>query len=297
LPRLEQWLASGPLIADGAWGTEMQKLGLPLGECPDPWNLSHPDRVASVARAYVEAGSRVVLTNTFRANRLSLGGAPLEVINRAGVAISKGAAGTRALVFASIGPSGKRLGRGEVTRRELENAFAEQADWLASAGADALVLETMTDLEEARIALGAALRNGLPVVVSFSFHGPIAGPSGTGLGPEQVARRMQQDGAAAVGANCGTGVEGLLDICHGLRAGCSLPLWIKPSAGLPDVSPGELSYRMTGEEFAAHFPALIQAGAGFLGGCCGTTPAFIRLLARSIAATARAVPPDTHGFG
>src|ERR1019366_2110624 len=159
-------LAGGPLIADGAWGTQLQARGLDPGAAPDTWNLTHPELVEAVARAYVEAGSQVILTNTFRANAIAMQG-DLEAINRAGVAISKRAAAGRALVFASIGPTGKMLMAGEIGAEQAQAAFAAQAAALAGAGADALLVETMSEIEAARLA--AARSTGLPVIVSFAF--------------------------------------------------------------------------------------------------------------------------------
>src|ERR1700756_1743920 len=152
------------MIADGAWGTELQKLGLAPGELPDGWNLSHPERVEAVAQAYVEAGSEIILTNTFRANAIAMkhaSCAQLDKINRAGVAISRSAA-KHSLVFASLGPCGKLLASGEVSGQEISAAFAAQSQSLAMAGADALLIETMSDIEEARIALTAARTTALP---------------------------------------------------------------------------------------------------------------------------------------
>jgi 5-methyltetrahydrofolate--homocysteine methyltransferase len=231
-----------------------------------------------VARGYVEAGSQVLLTNTFRANRLALQAHGLagkvDEINRAGVAISRQAAGS-ALVFASIGPSGQRFLPGQVAAKELREAFAEQARSLAAAGADALVLETFLDLDEAQIALAAAREIGLPVVVCMVFLEGKARST-----PEQAAEVLTAAGADVMGANCGQGIAGFVSVCRRLRAATDRPLWIKPNAGLPQIVDGKLVYRITPEEFAAYGPVLRAAGADFLGGCCGTTPEFIRALVR-----------------
>lgn len=284
---LTQWLANGPLLSDGAWGTELQKLGLAPGDLADTWNLDHPDRVATVARAYVDAGSRIILTNTFRANPISLAARGFSsrtaAINRAGVEISRAAAAGRALVFASIGPSGSMLLSGDVSPASLEAAFAAQAEALAAAGADALLVETMSDIEEARIALRAALRTRLPVLVAFAFgSGRNKDRTMMGVTPEQVAEAMAAEGAAAVGANCGAGVEHFVPLCRRLHAACDLPIWIKPNAGLPELSAGQIRYAQPPEEYASHTPALIEAGASFIGGCCGAGPDFIRALARHV---------------
>jgi methionine synthase I (cobalamin-dependent) len=282
---LHDLIASGPALSDGAWGTELHKRGLDTGECPDGWKLTRPECVAEVARSYVEAGSRMILTNTFRANRVALAGygmdASLVAINRAGVRISREAAGTRAYVIASLGPTGKLLAAGEVDEAVVRTAFQEQAAALAEAGADALLLETMSDLSEAALALAAARETGLPVIVSFTFgSGRNKDRTMTGVTPEGAARQMTDEGAAAVGANCGAGIADYLPVCRRMRAATTLPIWIKPNAGLPEMCNGVPVYRTTPDEFASHLPSLAEAGASFIGGCCGTSPEFIRAAAK-----------------
>lgn len=259
----------------------MQARGLGLGEFPDSWNLLHPERVAEVARAYVEAGSQVILTNTFGANRVRLGEdreacAKLREMNTAGVRLSRDAAAGRARVFASIGPSGKLLLSGEVTADDLQAAFLEQAKALAEGGADAIVVETMSDLEEAKLAVGAARATGLPVVACMVFDsGKQKDRTMMGTTPEQAAQALTEAGADVVGANCGQGIAGFVGICRRLRAATERPIWIKPNAGLPVMVDGRAQYVTSPEEFAAQVPALIEAGASFVGGCCGTAPEFI----------------------
>lgn len=283
MSKLAQWLGNGPLITDGAWGTQLQALGLPLGAMPDAWNLEQPEKVESVARLYAGAGSQVVLTNTFRANGITLAeaglGAQLAEINRAGVEISRRGAAGRALVFASIGPTGKMLMEGDFTPQQFTEAFSVQAHALAAAGADALLIETMSDIEEAKLALAAAKPTGLPVIVSFAFDtGKNKDRTMMGSTPEMVAREMEAAGADAVGANCGAGVERFVPVCQRLKAACSLPVWIKANAGLPEMKDGTVTYGASAEYFASHYAALMEAGASFFGGCCGTSPEFIRAL-------------------
>jgi methionine synthase I (cobalamin-dependent) len=203
----------------------------------------------------------------------------LDAINRAGVAISKHAAAGRALVFASIGPTGKMLMTGEITAEQARAAFDAQAAALAAAGADALLLETMSDIEEARLAVAAAKSTGLPIIVSFAFDsGKNKDRTMMGATPEAVAAAMVEAGADAVGANCGVGVEHAAPICRRLRAACDLPIWIKPNAGLPKMEGTAIRYDMSAELFASYYAALREAGASFVGGCCGSTPDFIRAL-------------------
>ena len=278
---LKELLARAPLITDGALGTQLQARGLTTGECPDVWNLSYPDRVEEVARAYVEAGSDIILTNTFRANRLALEAYGLadqvEGINRAGVELARRAAAGRATVFASIGPSGKMLVMGDVSEEDLRRAFSEQARVLAKAGADGIVIETMTDLAEAKLAVAAARDTGLPVAASMVFDsGREKDRTMTGVTPEQAAAELAAAGADVIGANCGLGIAGYVPICRRLRASTDRPIWIKPNAGLPEMVEGRVVYQTTPQEFAASVPALLEAGASFVGGCCGTAPEFIR---------------------
>jgi methionine synthase I (cobalamin-dependent) len=284
---IDQLLSAGPVVTDGAWGTQLQAQGLSGGACPDQWNLTHADVVERIPRAYAAAGSQIVLTNTFRANRVSLASYGLAdqvvEINRRGVEISRAGAGTHVRVFASIGPSGKMLIAGEVTEQELAAAFSEQAEALAGAGADGIVIETMAELEEAELALTAARATGLPVVACVVFDsGPNHDCTMMGVTPEQAAQRLAAAGADVVGANCGQGIAGYVDICRRMRAVTEKPLWIKANAGTPEVVHGEVVYQTNPEEFAAHGPALLAAGAQFIGGCCGTTPEHIAALCQKI---------------
>lgn len=283
---LEALLSKAPVLLDGAWGTELQKLGLTPGLCPERWNLEHPDRVAQVARSYVAAGSNVILTNTFGGNRFVLESHGLAdqvaEVNRAGVAISKTAAGRGVRVFASIGPSGKMLMMGEVTAGDLAAAFAMQAEALAAAGADGLVVETMTDLDEAEIAVKAAAATGLPVVAAMAYEGSQERfHTIMGVSPAAQIERLGEAGAAVVGANCGHGIEQYIQLCRVFRALTDLPLWMKPNAGLPSMVAGRAVYGTTPEEFARQTLQLKEAGAAFIGGCCGSSPEFIRACRRA----------------
>jgi methionine synthase I (cobalamin-dependent) len=284
---IQQLLAAGPVVTDGAWGTELQTRGLAGDEFPDAWNLTHPERVAEVAQAYVAAGSQVILTNTFGANRVRLATHALAdraaEINRRGVAISRAAAAGRARVFASLGPSGKMLMTGETTEDELTAAFAEQARALAEGGADAIVIETMSDLVEAKLALAAAKATGLPVVACMVFDaGRDKDRTMMGATPEQVAGELTAAGADVIGANCGVGIERYVPVCRRLKAATDRPVWIKANAGLPAMEAGRIVYQTTPEVFASHAPELVQAGASFIGGCCGTNPDFIRAVKRRL---------------
>ena len=286
-PFLEELLRNHPIITDGAWGTQIQNLGLQAGACPDEWNLENPEAIEKVARSYVEAGSRIILTNTFGASRLMLDRHGLAdkaaAINRAGSEISCRAAKGKAYVFGSIGPTGKLLFTGEVGETELSEGFEEQAMALAEGGVHGIVIETMSELDEAKLALRAALKTGLPVVVSMVYDsGQEFDRTMMGTTPEEAAQQLKNEGADVIGANCGMGIEFILPVCKRLRAATDLPVWIKPNAGLPEYANGKIVYNITPAQFATYAVKVREAGANFIGGCCGTSPDFIRELKISL---------------
>jgi len=286
-PLIKSLIKSGPVVTDGSWGTQMQKRGLKRGECPDSWNLSHPERVLEVAQQYVDAGSQIILTNTFGGSRLALKkfelGEKTVEINMTGVEISKKAAGDRAYVFASIGPTGMMLVTRETTEEELQKVFEEQADAQARAGADGIIVETMIDVVEAKIAATAAKQTGLPVIVSMVYDsGENKDRTMMGDSPEQVLEELMSIGIDGIGANCGQGIEAFLSICSRLRQATDLPIWMKPNAGLPEIVDDKTVFRTTAREFVQYIPELIQAGAGFIGGCCGTDQEFVKAIRETV---------------
>jgi len=284
---LQRLLEGRPVLLDGAWGTQLQERGLPIGACPDAWNLEAPEKVEAVARAYVEAGSAAILTNTFGSNRYALERHGLAEraadLARAGAAISLRAAGGRASVIASIGPSGRMLAMGEVGEADLAEAFGEQARALREAGVEAAVVETMSDVAEAVIAVRAAVEAGLEVAASMVYD---AGRNGDrtmmGQTPEEAAEALAAAGALVIGTNCGKGAEQMLPICRRLRSATSLPLWVKPNAGLPELVDGRAVYRTGPAEWTRRMRAIVEAGADLVGGCCGTTPAHVAALAADL---------------
>lgn len=289
-PLIERLLAHAPVLTDGAWGTQMQARGLAVGGCPDEWNLSRPQTVEEIPQAYVEAGSQIVLTNTFRSNRVTLADYGLadhvEDINRAGAEISRRAAADRACVFGSIGPSGRMLMMGEVSEQQLLDAFGEQARALAAGGAQAVVIETMGDLAEAKLAVQGAKTAGLPVVACMCFDsGATLDRTLMGTTPEQAAGELTEAGADVIGANCGQGIAGYVAICRRLHAATDRPIWVKANAGIPELVNDVPVWKTSPEEFASYGSALVEAGASFIGGCCGTAPEFIRVLRDAIRRT------------
>jgi methionine synthase I (cobalamin-dependent) len=287
-PLVESLVKSGPVVTDGSWGTQMQKRGLKRGDCPDSWNLSHPQQVLEVAQQYVDAGSQIILTNTFGGCRLSLEkyklGDRIVDINTAGVEISKKAAGDRACVFASIGPSGKMLVTRETSEEELQKAYEEQANAQANAGADGIIVETMIDIVEAGIAAMAAKQTGLPVIVSMVFDsGENKDCTMMGNTPEEAVEEISKIGVDGIGANCGQGIEAFLPICTRMRQATDLPIWIKPNAGLPEIVDDKAIFRTTAQEFVKYVPDLIRSGANFIGGCCGTDRGFVKAIRETVA--------------
>lgn len=271
------------LLSDGAWGTEFAKMGLGGGICPELLNVEKRDAVFAVARAYVEAGSDFILTNTF-------GGSPyklkkyavddrLEELNEAGVRISREAAGDSAFVLGSIGPTGEFLAPlGTVTDDEMTAGFARQVRAFVNGGADGVLVETMTDLGEMLCAVRAVRENSdLPVICSMTFDKGARGyATMMGVKPDDAARMLTDAGADSVGSNCGAGIDNMLEIAAIMRPATELPLWCKPNAGLPELVDGRTVYRATPEDMAARTRELIGAGANIVGGCCGSTPEHIR---------------------
>lgn len=289
---IEALIKEGPVVTDGSWGTQLQRRGLIRGESPDSWNISHPERVAEVANAYVETGSRIILTNTFQASRLALERYGLDdrtrEINMRGVEISRTAAAGRAKVFASIGPCGKLLVTGDTTETELADTFGEQASAVAEAGADGIVVETMIDVAEAGIAAAAAKKTGLPVVASVVFDaGPQKNMTMMGNSIEEAVEVLSAVGADVIGANCGQGIEAFEPICSRMRRLTDLPIWMKPNAGMPEIVDEQTIFKTTAAEFGSCVPGLLSAGADFIGACCGSDETFIAEICRVVAAAGR----------
>jgi 5-methyltetrahydrofolate--homocysteine methyltransferase len=294
--------APGVLITDGAWGTELARRGLPAGVAPESWNIERPDDVRAVAAGYVAAGADVILTNTFGGTRIKLAKTGLDAkaaeVNRLGARLSKEAAlvpsererGDRALVFASIGPTGELVEPlGELTEDAAVAAFAEQVRALVAGGVDGFCIESFSDLVEAKAALravrsvGATHASPLPAVVSLTFEKGARGyATMMGVTPERAAKELEAAGADVVGANCGVGSAQAVDIARLMKSATSLPLWIKPNAGLPRLVGGQTVFPESPEEFVANVREIVRAGAKFVGGCCGSTPAHIRRLAASL---------------
>lgn len=277
------------LVGDGAMGTQLQAAGLELGACGEHWNITHPDRVLAIQRAYVEAGADCLITQTFGASSINLARHGLadsvETINRAGVEIARRAFGDRpGYVLGDMGPFGGLLKPfGTVTLDEAKSAFRQQASVLAEAGVDAIIIETQTSLEELGLAIEAAREAGAScVIASVAFDVTRNGRdvrTMMGVTPEKAAEFMQASGAHIAATNCGAGVdaEWMAKIISRYQSACSLPFMVKPNAGKPVLEEGHWVYKQPPEQMAAGLPKLIDAGARIIGACCGSTVAHIRL--------------------
>lgn len=279
------------LVSDGAWGTMMQSLGMGAGDCPELWNIDRRGDVLGIARGYIEAGSDMVETNSFGANvfKLALFGLEARVaeLNEAAAAISREAAGPDRHVLGSMGPTGKMLLMGEVTEDQVYETYREQARALERGGADACCIETMSDVAEASLAVKAARENtDLEVACTMTFEKGVSGEYRTmmGVSPDEATGTLLESGAQVVGANCGNGMAGMIEVVRQIRAvaGAGVPILVHANAGLPKLVAGRTVFDETPEQMAGLAEALIEAGAGIVGGCCGTTPAHIAALAVAV---------------
>ena len=288
-PSFIQRLQSGHvLVADGATGTNLQVRGLPPGASPETWIIEQPEQVLGLHQAFIDAGSDLILTCTFGGNRMRLASTPyaeqVDVLNQRAVKLAQQAAEAAehdVYVAGSMGPTGHLMAPyGTLQPEEVTAIFAEQASALASAGADVLVLETFSDLEEIRAAVkGVQQVSTLPLVCSFSYDR--GGRTMMGVGPDQMAAAIAPLGVVAIGANCGTTLENMEAVVHQLAAQeTGRPLWIKPNAGLPEGSPPV--YTVTPEAMAVYAVRFAEGGARIIGGCCGSTPAHIRAIASAL---------------
>jgi len=283
-------LRSGPiLIADGAMGTLLQAAGLPSGVIPEEWNVSEPAKIEAAHRSYLEAGARIILTNSFGGNRLKLIRShhedQFERFNIAAVEIARRAADScSAWVAGDLGPTGELMQpMGSLTPHLVRETYAEQSAILASAGADLIVIETMSDLAEAQAAVeGACSATSLPVVCSMSFDARLH--TMMGVTPEKMMQKLWPLGLAAIGANCGKSLEDNLTVLSRLRdANPTATLWIKPNAGLPRLNGDRVTYDVDAAQFAEYARRFATVGARVVGGCCGSTPAHIAATVKALA--------------
>jgi methionine synthase I (cobalamin-dependent) len=278
---LLQTLQSGaPLLADGATGTMLQGMGLPIGEAPERWTLEKPDAIRKLAQLYVNAGSDIIYTNTFGASRVHLARLGLDKqvmeVNAAAVKLAREA--NPAFVVGSIGPTGEMLDPyGDFSPDAAKESFAEQAQALAAAGVDGLVCETFTDLTEALMAVEAAQATKLPVLASMAFDAN--GRTMMGVTPEDAVTQLAAAGAVVVGTNCSVGPDSMEQVIRAMKAaGPKTLLLAKPNAGMPKVVNGQAIYDVSPATLAAFAAQMKALGVAVIGGCCGTTPEHLQAM-------------------
>jgi 5-methyltetrahydrofolate--homocysteine methyltransferase len=270
------------VLFDGGMGSTIVSLGLSEGECPESWNLSHPEVIRDIHRKYLEAGADVIETNTFGANRLRLASfgyeSQVEEINIRAVEIAKKVCPEDKFVAGDIGPCGGFLKPvGNFSAEKLEESLLEQAKALAQAGVHFFSIETMYDLREAISAIKAIKKGSdLPIFVSMTFDKK---PKGyftlMGNTISECATQLKKAGADVIGANCTLGSKDMIELVEELRKNTDLPIIVQPNAGKPELIEGKLTYPKDPENFGEDMKKIVKAGANFVGGCCGTTPEFI----------------------
>ena len=284
LPQFNELSARRVLLLDGATGSCLRSMGMPVGVSTELWALEHPDAILTLQRSYVEAGSDIIYAPTFSANRLGLSMYGLEdrlaEINAGLVSLSRKAAAGRALVAGDLTTTGKALEpKGDLTYQQLLDVYAEQIDILAHAGSDLLVAETMLSIDETMAAVEAAHSVcDLPIMCSMTLEAD--GQLLFGGSAVDAVESLQALGAAAVGLNCSVGPDQLEAVVSSMKSVATVPLIVKPNAGMPVVDDrGVAHYSMTPDDFAASMKKLLWRGARLVGGCCGTSPEYIQALA------------------
>jgi 5-methyltetrahydrofolate--homocysteine methyltransferase len=267
------------LVSDGAWGTFLQQKGMKPGECPEEWNITHPDEVLDIAKSYIGAGADMIETNSFggtifKVEKYGLSDKVFE-LNKAAAEISRKAAGDK-FVLGSVGPTGKILMMGDVTEEDLYEAFKEQVKGLEAGGVDAIMIETMSDLDEARLAIQAAKENtNCEVFCTMTFEKTVQGEyrSMMGVSPTDMVNTLIDAGADLIGANCGNGIADMIGIVEEIRSiNSEIPILVHANAGMPIYKDGETVFPETPIEMSGLVSKIIAAGANIIGGCCGTTP-------------------------
>jgi len=280
---LQDLFQKGPIILDGATGSNLMAKGMPMGVCPEDWIYHHKDAIVSLQKAYVEAGTQILYAPTFTANRIKLAEYGmedrLEELNRAMVRYSREAAGDRAFVAGDLTMTGRQLYPvGDLMFEDLVDVYKEQVRAILKEGVDLFVIETMMSLQECRAALLAVKETcDLPVMISLTYNED--GRTLYGTSPEIAMVVLEHMGADIVGVNCSTGPLAMIPLVKAMLPYADIPIMVKPNAGMPELENGETVYKMTPEEFADACEQLVDAGAWVVGGCCGTRPDHIKALA------------------
>ena len=284
---LERIASGAILISDGATGTYLQEQGLEAGGCPELFNVDRPEVVKQMARAYFDAGSDIVSTNSFGGSRYMLSkygcGDRVEELNRRGAELARSVAPPGHFAMGSIGPTGEFLKpSGTATDQDMIDVFGEQARGLAAGGVDGFCIETMSDLGETILAIRACKETTkLPVLATLVFaKGPRGFFTMMGVTPAQGAVQLADAGADIVGSNCGLAIEQMIEIIAAMRAATDKPIVAHVNAGIPKIERGCIVYPDTPEHMAPQYTQLVDAGAAIVGGCCGTDPDYIRAIAR-----------------
>jgi len=277
--QFREWATQGIRILDGAAGTELQKLGMPQGVCPEKWVSENPETILKIQRDYLESGSDILYTCTLGGNGLKLKDYGVENVvqlNRELAGLSHRAADGKALVAGDIAPTGQMMEPfGDYTFEQIVKVYQQQVKGLLEGGVDLFVIETMMDIREARAALLAVKEScDLPVMVTMTFDK--GGKTINGTDPISALVTLQSLGADAVGCNCSTGPKEMLEIIRELKPYARVPLIAKPNAGLPRLENGKTVFDMKADEFASYVERFTEAGVNLFGGCCGTSPEFIR---------------------
>lgn len=293
-----EFVNKGPIILDGATGTNLMAAGMPIGVCPEAWILEHKEVLLNLQRGYVEAGTNIVYAPTFTGNRIKLEEYGLAdritEINTELVRLSREAVGDKALVAGDMTMTGQQLfPLGELMFEELVEVYKEQASILDKAGADLFVVETMMSLQECRAAVLAIKEvSDKPIMVTLTYNED--GRTLYGTPPEAAVVVLQSLGVDVIGINCSTGPMEMIEPVKIMAEYATIPILAKPNAGLPELVDGETVYRMTPEEFAEAGAALVEAGAAIVGGCCGTTPEHIAALTAKVKGIELITPLKCH---
>jgi 5-methyltetrahydrofolate--homocysteine methyltransferase len=272
------------LVGDGAMGTMLQAAGLTAGHCPEEWNVSHSEEIAKIQKAYIDAGADIIETNSFGGNKYRLGfhgyADSVSLFNQKSAEVARSVCPEGKFVAGSVGPTGEFLEpMGEMTKDQLTDAFKAQIEALLAGGVDILVIETMSDIGEARAAIDAAkqLSTDIPVFVTMTYEKHATGyRTMMGVQPADMVNPLIDAGADVIGANCGTGMEDMIEIVRSIREKTQFPLLVQANAGLPVQEGRQTYYKESPQDRGLSVKQILQLGVNIIGGCCGTTPEHIK---------------------